>query len=69
MKNIRIFLSDFFHFLVVKFSLYLNRHVFVMFANEPRHVKGAVKTYANTNGSGEHAHPRRFRKNLCCSLV
>ena len=30
MKNIRIFLSENFHFLVVKFSLYLNRHVFVM---------------------------------------
>ena len=30
MKNTEFFLSDFFHFLVVKFSLYLNRHVFVM---------------------------------------
>ena len=30
MKNIRIFLSENFHFLVVKFSVYLNRHVFVM---------------------------------------
>ena len=29
MKNIRIFLSENFHFLVVKFSVYLNRHVFV----------------------------------------
>ena len=29
MKNIRI-LSESFHFLVVKFSVYLNRHVFVM---------------------------------------
>ena len=29
-KNIRIFLSENFHFLVVKFSVYLNRHVFVM---------------------------------------
>ena len=28
-KNIRIFLSENFHFLVVKVSLYLNRHVFV----------------------------------------
>ena len=28
MKNIRIFLSE--NFLVVKFSIYLNRHVFVM---------------------------------------
>ena len=30
MKNIRIFLSENFHFLVVKFSICLNRHVFVM---------------------------------------
>ena len=30
MKNIRIFLSENVHFLVVKFSVYLNRHVFVM---------------------------------------
>ena len=30
MKNMRFFLSDFFHFLVVKFSVYLNRDVFVM---------------------------------------
>ena len=30
MKNIRLFLSENFHFLVVKFSVYLNRRVFVM---------------------------------------
>ena len=30
MKNIRFFLSENFHFLVVKFSVYLNRLVFVM---------------------------------------
>ena len=30
MTNIRIFLSENFHFLVVKFSVYLNRHVFIM---------------------------------------
>ena len=30
MKNIRIFYLIFFPFLVVKFSIYLNRHVFVM---------------------------------------
>ena len=30
MKNIGIFLSENFQFLVVKFSVYLNRHVFVM---------------------------------------
>ena len=31
MKNIRIFLSENFHFLAVKFSVYLNRHVSEMF--------------------------------------
>ena len=30
MKDIRIFLSEKFHFLVVKFSVYSNRRVFVM---------------------------------------
>ena len=30
MKNIRVFLSENFHFLVVKFSVYFNRHVFEM---------------------------------------
>ena len=30
MKNIRIILCENFHFLVLKFSVYLNRHVFVM---------------------------------------
>ena len=30
MKNVRIFYLKIFPFLVVKFSIYLNRHVFVM---------------------------------------
>ena len=30
MKNTRFFLSEIFSFLVVKFSVYLNRHVSVM---------------------------------------
>ena len=30
MKNIRVFLSENFQFLEVRFSIYLNRHVFVM---------------------------------------
>ena len=30
MKKYQNFLSEIFHFLVVKFSVYLNRHVFVM---------------------------------------
>ena len=33
MKNIRVFLSENFHFLVVMFSVYLNRRVFVMYFN------------------------------------
>ena len=35
MTNIRIFLFENFHFLVVKFSVYSNRHVFVMFSSAP----------------------------------
>ena len=31
MKNSRIFLSENFQLLVVQFSIYLNRHVFVFF--------------------------------------
>ena len=38
MKNIRIFLSENFHFLVVKFSVYLKRHVFVMFGKKKKKV-------------------------------
>ena len=30
MKNVRVFLSENFQFLEVKFSIYLDRHVFVM---------------------------------------
>ena len=30
MKHIRVFVSENFHFLVVNFSVYLNRRVFVM---------------------------------------
>ena len=37
MKNIRIFYLKIFKFLVVKFSIYLNRRVFVMWVvNVPR---------------------------------
>ena len=40
MKNIRVFLSENFQFLEVKFSIYLNRHVFVMGTNkETTHIK------------------------------
>ena len=33
MKNIRVFVSENFQFLEVKFSIYLNRRVFVMHLN------------------------------------
>ena len=36
MKNIRIFRLKIFHFLVVKFSIYLNRHVFLMLFGDER---------------------------------
>ena len=35
-ENISVFLSENFQFLVVKFSIYLNRRVFVMFYGELR---------------------------------
>ena len=34
MKNIRVFLSENFQFLEMKFSIYLNRRVFVMFLRD-----------------------------------
>ena len=40
MKNIRIFLSENFHVLSVKFSVYLNRHLFIMWP-----CQGKVKSY------------------------
>ena len=36
MKNIRFFYLKIFNFLMVKFSIYLNRHVFVMIKVLPR---------------------------------
>ena len=36
MKNIRFFLSENFHFLGVKFSMYLNKRVFVMLKGKKR---------------------------------
>ena len=32
MKNIRVFLSEIFQFWEVKFSMYMNRRVFVMYS-------------------------------------
>ena len=45
MKNIRIFLSENFHFSVVKFSVDLNRLVFVMDRNfEPLRANHSVRS-------------------------
>ena len=38
MKNIRVFLSENFQFLEMKFSIYLNRRVFVMFYSETNQI-------------------------------
>ena len=38
MKNIRMFLSESFHFSVIKFSVYLNWHVFVMIVQSAIHL-------------------------------
>ena len=43
MKNIRIFYLEFFPFLVVKFSIYLNRRVFVMIKRKSKHTKIQTK--------------------------
>ena len=38
MKNIRVFLSEIYQFLEVKFSIYLNRRVFVMSRREVKSI-------------------------------
>ena len=50
MKNIRIFYLKIFLFLVVKFSIYLNRHVFVM--NWPFGSEEAKKDFQDGGHSG-----------------
>ena len=57
MKNITIFYPIFCHFLVVKFSAYLNRHVFVMNCTafhcaEPFIIILALSPYALNNVKG-----------------
>ena len=42
MKNIRVFLSENFQFWEVKFSIYLNRHVFVMFRKLPAYYSRGI---------------------------
>ena len=55
MKNIRIFLSENFRFLVVNVSVYLNRHVFVMITDN----KGPDATVLKYNGLGSKLMPQR----------
>ena len=71
MKNIRVFLSDFFQFLEVKLSIYLNRRVFVcsasLFKVSGRYWESEVtrfqtchrvvqtETYVNNNYKERHA--------------
>ena len=43
MKKIRLFLSEIFQFLEVKFSLYLNRRVFVMKIEHTKYIKYKCK--------------------------
>ena len=43
MRKYQNFLSDIFHFWVVKFSVYLNRHVFVMIPAVRRAIDCAIK--------------------------
>ena len=43
MKNIRVFLSENFQFLEVKFSIYLNRHVYVMNYKKKKKIKTKKK--------------------------
>ena len=54
MKNIRVFLSENFQFLEVKFSLHLNRHIFIML--EIRIFKFAKLILGNGIQDGCHDH-------------
>ena len=48
MKNIRIFYLEIFPFLLVKFSIYLNRRVFVMYTVLARsYTRANTKSYDN----------------------
>ena len=53
MKNIRIFLPKTFHFLVGKFSVYLNRRVFVMYRTESQRQNMYLQTCAPSEDSDQ----------------
>ena len=56
------FLPDNFQFLQVKFSIYLNRRIFVMLYRfdgfGPRNTKMCLRAYADNEGPDKPAHPR-----------
>ena len=67
MKNIRIFLSENFRFLVVKFSLYLNRHVFIMHLNyRNNHKLGDRQAWANSVDPDQIPHDAASDQGLHC---
>ena len=44
-EKYQIFLSEFFHFLVLKFSVYLNRHVFIMTLCKMETLSGEINLF------------------------
>ena len=52
MKKYQNFLSANFHFLVVKFSVYFNRHVFVMLCYNVDVMRRAIYLVLNPNNAG-----------------
>ena len=59
MKNIRNFYLKIFIFLVIKFSVYLNRHVFVMTLS-PRIQNGQTKRNRNRSSALERSTARHL---------
>ena len=51
MKHIRIFLSENFQFLVVNFSIYLNRLIFVMMINDQKSDQKNLLAFVASQGT------------------
>ena len=66
MKNSRIFYLKTFSFLVVKFSIYLNRRVFVMSYAEVFHLSTAY--VSEQHGFWRDCADAQARLNVCCLL-
>ena len=56
MKNIKCFLSDNFPYLVVNFSIYLNRRVFVMFHRSRTMWKCAFEACVDSEDADQRVH-------------